>query len=119
MLVDDEQSLLDTSRERIERSLPGVQVLSYSTGPLALSETKGVNLGLAVLDVDMPAMSGLELARALRARAADLPILFLTGTAQQDMEKECELLGGAVCLRKPISGEALVSAIEDLVLRDE
>ncbi len=117
VLVDDDRELLAVSRERIERALPGVQVLSFDSGPEAASAIEDLELGLVILDVDMPVMSGIELARILRARDTDLPILFLTGTAQPDIEQECQRLGHAACLRKPVSGEALISAIESLARR--
>ncbi len=117
LLVDDERALLDATRRRIEVALPQTKILAFVDGHAALAGTADEPLGLAILDVDMPTMSGLELAEALRARSPDLPILFLTGTAKANMANEYERVGAVAWLRKPVSGRILLDAVAAHALR--
>lgn len=118
MLVDDEPELLEATRRRIKVALPSVEVHAFSSARNALEALSGVSPGLAILDVDMPELSGLELAEALRERWADIPVLFLTGTAKSNVVPEFERVGAVGWLRKPISGQVLLDAIAEHALRD-
>ena len=117
VLVDDEPDLLEATRRRIEVALPQVEVHAFTDGRSALEALTGVSLGLAILDVDMPEISGLQLAERLRDRWADLPVLFLTGTAKANVVPEFERVGAVAWLRKPVSGQVLVETILEHALR--
>jgi FixJ family two-component response regulator len=117
-LVDDEPNVLDATRKRLEHALPGVEFLTWLDARQALRETEGRSLGLAVLDVDMPSMSGFELAEALHARTPDLPVVFLTGAAEEPPPDELRRVGAVAWLRKPVRGQVLIDAIEAHILRD-
>jgi len=118
LLVDDEPSLLDATRKRLEHALPGVEFLSFLDGTEALEETVGQALGLAILDVDMPAMSGFQLAERLHARCPDLPILFLTGTHREDVVDDLARVGAVGWFQKPVRGQVLIDAVRDHILCD-
>jgi PAS domain S-box-containing protein len=65
---------------------------------------------LALIDFAMPGMNGAELARALRRRHPDLPIVFVTGFAESDQLEEA--LGGEVAvLKKPFGIEDLAAIV--------
>lgn len=118
LLVDDEPALLEATRARLEHSLPTVEVLVFADGAEALRETEGRPLGLAILDVDMPSMSGFQLAAALHARSPELPVMFLTGTAKQCTPEDLERVGVVAWLQKPVRGQALIDAIKAHILCD-
>lgn len=72
-------------------------------------------LDLAVLDVVMPRIAGLDLARALRERRPDLVVLFVSGYGD---ERAAALtgLGPAVhLLRKPFTGQALAAKVREVI----
>ena len=117
LLVDDEPDLLDATRRRIEVALPEVTIHAFTNGREALSALAGQPVGLAILDVDMPDISGLQLAEKLREAWPDLPVLFLTGTAKANMVPEFERVGAVDWLRKPVSGQVLVDTIASHALR--
>ncbi len=117
VLVDDEPELLEATRRRLEVALPEVDVYAFTDGRNALEALVGVSPGLAILDVDMPEYSGLELAEALRQRWSNLPVLFLTGTAKADVVPEFERVGAVGWLRKPVSGQVLLDSILEHALR--
>jgi len=93
-LVDDDELY----REAVSMDLAdrGFAVLSFADGPSFLEAlNSGIDLQAALLDWAMPAMSGLDLLRAIRARGNKLPVVFLTGHAV--VERELEALDcGAV-----------------------
>ena len=66
---------------------------------------------LALVDYAMPEMNGAELARAMRARRAELPIVFVTGYAESD-QLERALGAEAPILRKPFSISELAAAVQ-------
>lgn len=86
-----------------------------SAHALVLAET--VHPDLAVLDVVLPRMDGLDLAAALRRQEglADLPILFITGSDRIDIRVRADELGSATLLYKPLQQEALQAAILGLL----
>ncbi len=115
LLVDDEPGLLEATRKRLEHALPGVEFLVFLDGREALRETENRSLGLAILDIDMPSMSGFELAEALHARWPELPVLFLTGTTTERLPED---VGAVAWLQKPVRGRVLIDAVNAHVLRD-
>jgi len=117
LLVDDEPLLLEATSQRIHGALPGITILAFTDAADALAATQGESLGLAILDVDMPGMSGLELASRLHARSPELPILFLTGTAKDNLTVEFERVGAIAWLRKPVSGRVLIDTVLEHALR--
>ena len=117
LLVDDEPLLLEATRQRISGALPGTTIFAFTDATDALAATQGAALGLAMLDVDMPGMSGLKLADRLRARSPELPILFLTGTAKDNLTAEFERVGAIAWLRKPVSGRVLIDTVLAHALR--
>ncbi|MCR9165625.1 MAG: response regulator [Nannocystaceae bacterium] len=116
-LVDDDLDLLEATRRRIVVSLPDVEVRIYSDTTDALAALTEVSHGLAILDVDMPGMSGLELAAVLRERRPELPVVFMTGTSKQNMVQEYERVGAVAWLRKPVPGRVLIETILEHALR--
>jgi CheY-like chemotaxis protein len=66
-----------------------------------------------VLDLHMPGGTGLEALRKLRAssRTAMVPVVLLSGTANDSERAEVESLGVSASLRKPVDPEALIEAV--------
>ena len=111
LLVDDEQQLLDATSARIARALPEVEILAFTDGESALSDTADRALGLAILDIDLPGMNGMQVAEALRKRSVELPILFLTGTSKDALADAYEQVGAVGWIQKPAVGQTLIDAI--------
>lgn len=112
LVVDDDPDLLQLVQMQLKGQ--GHRVVAVSSGPAALEAVD--RLGdpeVAVLDVTMPGMSGLELLVELRKRPGteQLPAIFLTARVQpRDIEAGRAL--GAIYLTKPYIASALYSAIE-------
>jgi putative nucleotidyltransferase with HDIG domain len=83
LLVDDDPALLGMVGNYLEDS--GYRTLRVGTGAEALTGSFGADLDAAVLDIGLPGMDGIELARRLRLTRPDLPVIVLTGGGTLDV----------------------------------
>ncbi|ENO88773.1 response regulator [Thauera linaloolentis 47Lol = DSM 12138] len=70
-----------------------------------------------LLDIRMPAMSGLELQQVLRNRGFDAPILFMTGHADVSMAVQAMKCGACDFIEKPFNDQAVLDAVAGAVRR--
>ena len=110
LLVED----LDPVRRTIERLLEaaGCSVASYGSVDEALEATAGKleTFDACVSDVVMPGGSGVDLARALRERRPELPIVLVSGDLRDHVRASVPI--DVVFLQKPFSADALLRAID-------
>lgn len=110
LLVDDSRAsrLLCAT---VMRSLrPDLQLLEAGDGAAALALlTSASSPDLAVLDMNMPGLSGLDLAERLRTTHPDMKLALLTANAQDAIQRRAAGLG-VKFFRKPI-GEAVIADI--------
>jgi two-component system, sensor histidine kinase and response regulator len=120
LVVDDNQ----TNREILQQQLQGWQMLvtCASSGEQALREVTAANnaglpFQLAILDMHMPVMDGLELARALKAQPqlAGLRSLMLTSTCAQPDQRELRDAGILRYVNKPIRRADLYRVINTVL----
>lgn len=116
IVVDDDQDILNLIQLRLGKA--GHQVEIFGDGPSALSGLKLIQAPeVAVLDVTMPGMSGLELLHALREREGlqDLPAVFLSARVLPEEIAAGEAMG-ATYLTKPFVAPVLLQAVEHALL---
>ena len=114
-LVDDEENLRETVAFALRRE--GYRVELYADGLSAWRSFERGLPDLAVLDVLMPQMDGLELCRRVRALSERLPILFLT-SRDEELDRVLGLeLGADDYLCKPFSMRELMARIKVLLRR--
>jgi two-component system response regulator ChvI len=114
-LVDDEESLRETVGFALRRE--GYRVESFADGLAAWQSFERSLPDLAILDVTMPRMDGLELCRRLRALSERLPILFLT-SRDEEFDRVLGLeLGADDYLCKPFSMRELAARVKVLLRR--
>jgi FixJ family two-component response regulator len=116
-VVDDDDSVRN-SLQRLIRSA-GLEVKVFASAKEFLNSDHLRDTRCLILDVQMPAMSGLELQRLLARAAIEIPVIFIT--AQEDESARSQALrdGAVDYLLKPFSEEALLSAIHAAVGREE
>ena len=78
-LVDDDRNILTSVSTALEAE--GYRVTTYTDGAAALDGFKTAPPDLAILDIKMPQMDGIETLRKLRAKS-NLPVIFLTSTEE-------------------------------------
>jgi CheY-like chemotaxis protein len=117
VLVDDDQDLCDLLKMQLEASGKfQVTVSSHSESALALIKNKRPDL--AILDINMPEIHGVELAATLaqNPETAGIPILYLTGMVSPE---EVNKLGGGHSLQTLVSKQSpiteLITAIDSLL----
>lgn len=114
-LVDDEESIRETVGMALRRA--GYRVDVYPDGAEAWRAFEGELPEVAILDILMPRMDGLEVCRRLRARSQALPILFLT-SKDEEFDRVLGLeLGADDYLVKPFSVRELVARVRVLFRR--
>ncbi|MBF0515317.1 MAG: response regulator [Desulfovibrionaceae bacterium] len=111
LLVDDEEAILDTLRKRLTRR--GYGVLTANSGAAALDELQENPVDVAVLDVKMPGMDGIELLALIKQRHPRVEVIMLTGHANVEAAMRGMELGAFDYLMKPADFEDLLYKIED------
>lgn len=114
LVVDDEPLVRMVAVEVLEEI--GYQVLECEDGPSALRilNTRR-DIDILVTDVGLPnGMNGRQLADAVRLQRPDLPILFVTGYAENAVLNHGHLEHGMQVLTKPFSSEALARRVAEL-----
>ena len=93
----------------------GPRAMEFEDPEAALDTLAGLPLTepcCLLLDVRMPRMSGLEVHEALRERAANLPVIYMTGHADVPLAVEAMRKGALTFLEKPLDDMALADALE-------
>ena len=117
LIADDDEDIRHLIAFRLERS--GYTVVSAQDGAEALALAREHVPDLAVLDVRMPKLDGLEVTRALRADEATrrMPIILLTAKVQDgDVQRGFDA-GADDYVRKPFSPQELRSRVQAILGR--
>ncbi|HEV2149025.1 MAG TPA: response regulator [Longimicrobiaceae bacterium] len=111
LLVEDNEAIRGAFSVLLQES--GYRVLQAASGAEALAASADERPHLVLLDLGLPDMSGLEVARALRARdeTRDTPIVALTGRALETDAEACMAAGCSDYLTKPVDTEQLLRVL--------
>ncbi|HKK35389.1 MAG TPA: response regulator transcription factor [Paracoccaceae bacterium] len=115
-LVDDDRNILTSVSIALESE--GYEVRTYTDGAAALAALSATPPDLAVLDIKMPRMDGMELLRRLRQKS-DLPVIFLTSKDEEIDEVLGLRMGADDYVRKPFSQRLLIERIRAVLRRRE
>jgi len=115
-LVDDDRNILTSVSIALESE--GFEVRTYSDGATALTALNQTPPDVAVFDIKMPRMDGMELLRRLRQKS-DLPVLFLTSKDEEIDEVLGLRMGADDYIRKPFSQRLLIERIRAVLRRRE
>ncbi len=114
-IVDDDVSVRRSTRRLLRSS--GFRAEAYASAEEFLDSKSAAETACLILDLRMPAMNGLELQRRLAQNGDHVPIIFLSAHASEEDERSALRAGAVQFLRKPISKEALLSAIRNALKR--
>jgi two-component system, OmpR family, response regulator ChvI len=115
-LVDDDKNILESVSMLLEQE--GYHIRSFSDPAAALTALTTSPPDLAILDIKMPRMDGLELLRRLR-QSADLPVIFLTSKDEEIDELMGLNAGADDYIRKPFSQRLLLERVRAVLRRAE
>ncbi|GLC25228.1 PAS domain-containing protein [Roseisolibacter agri] len=113
LLVEDEAAVRATARRIMERHGYAVLEARHGADALMLWQTHGREVTAVVTDLRMPEMGGRELASVLREDRPDLPLVLVTGYADQPLV--AHLGRGTAYVEKPFTGDALLAALRQVV----
>src|SRR5271154_6530072 len=111
LLVDDLPLLLHAVAKLLEGPFEVVGMVS--DGQAALDATSALEPDLIVLDISMPGMSGIEVARELKRRGNKVKIVFLTVHEDSDILATCLSAGGLGYVVKVLMQTDLIPAISE------
>src|SRR5438105_2760287 len=113
-LVDDDRNILTSVSIALEAE--GYRILTYTDGASALDGFKTTPPDLAILDIKMPRMDGMELLRRLRQKS-DMPVIFLTSKDEEIDELFGLKMAAEDLMRKPVSQRLLVERVKAVMRR--
>ena len=111
LVVDDDEKLLRTMAERLV--LNDFDVTTASEGKQAIKAAKKGHFDVAILDLKMPGMDGMEILKILKKKHKFLEIIILTGYASLESAVESTKLGAFGYLEKPYKFDNLLEKLKD------
>src|SRR3979409_385478 len=113
-LVDDDRNILTSVSIALETE--GYRIQTYTDGASALDGLRHSPPNLAIFDIKMPRMDGMELLRRIRQKT-DLPVIFLTSKDDEIDELFGLKMGADDFIRKPFSQRLLVERVKAVMRR--
>jgi DNA-binding response OmpR family regulator len=120
LIVDDEPQIVRVLRGYLESA--GFEVLTAYSGHEALSALGRASVDLVVLDLNMPDMDGLDVARSIRrspSRTTDVPIIMVTARVEETDRLIGLELGADDYVTKPFSPREVVARVRAVLRRTE
>ena len=114
LLIEDEQELVRVLRSYLEQA--GFNVLSALRGDTGLTTWESSKPDLVILDLNLPGIDGLDVARAIR-RKADTPIIMLTARVEETDRLIGLELGADDYVTKPFSPREVVARVRAVLRR--
>ena len=117
VIIDDEESAVDELQYQLN-CIDYVEVVAtYTDGIKACDEIDQLNVDVVFLDIEMPEITGVELARKLLKKDTSISIVFIT--AYPDYAIDAYDIGAVHYLLKPIKQEKLIQALERITHTNE
>jgi FixJ family two-component response regulator len=113
-VVDDDESVC-RSFGRLLRAA-GIQPITYDSAESFLTDTKHPQFACLLLDIQLGAMSGIELAQRLATEGGRIPIIFITAHDSPEARAEAKAAGCAAYFRKTDSGAEVLEAIRRVAI---
>jgi FixJ family two-component response regulator len=109
IVVDDDVSMALAIARLL--SAAGWVVRTYGAAEEVLGDVHLARVGMLVLDIQLPGMSGLEFFRKLRAKGIAPPAIFITAQDREDMRDQAVEMGAVAFFTKPFEGSELIQVI--------
>lgn len=113
LLVDDETGFLDVLRKRLSKR--GLEVVPAASGTEAIQTLRKQDFDVAVLDLKLGDMDGIEVLQVFKKMVPDLPVIMLTGHGSEQAAREGMAHGAFDYLLKPCDLEKLLAKINEAV----
>lgn len=120
LVVDDEKSILEMLKYCLEHE--GHMVITAETGQMAMNWIKEVKLDLAIVDLGLPDVSGIQVCEFLKEdpKTRSTPVIILTGNTSNEARIKSNLCANAeLFLNKPIEIDDLRKAVSTILEKAE
>ena len=111
-VVDDDPSMCRMLARGIEAA--GFEVAIFPSAEEFLVSGRAIHTACLILDVDLPGMNGIELQKLLNESGVEIPIVFISGHADEQTGNRALEAGAIGFFNKPFSIEGLVATIQNL-----
>jgi FixJ family two-component response regulator len=108
-VVDDDESVRESLPDLLKEL--GYSVRAFSSAQEFLASDCVGETRCLILDIAMPGMTGPDLQQELRIRGQEIPIIFITAQADENIRPRSLEQGAVECLLKPFSDTALFEAL--------
>ncbi len=114
VLVDDDAQVVKNVSKALKKLRPTWEVVGVDSGIEALLRMQTLAPDVVVLDIFMPELDGFEMCRRMGARqeTSGIKLIAMTGRHTADVEKKSLAAGAFACLKKPLAGPDLITAVE-------
>jgi DNA-binding response OmpR family regulator len=108
-IVDDDPSV----RRGLSRLLSALhwEVLTFPSAEDFLLSYPSLQIDLAILDIHLPGMTGIDLALRLKELSSPVHVILMTAQSSAETQEALSLVSPTVCLCKPFTREQLLGAI--------
>lgn len=113
LLVDDDPEILNILRDMLR--LKGHKVVATSDGEKALDLLASSHFDLVITDLGMPVVSGWEIAKRVKEKDGNTPVVMITGWGAQYEDEDLGSRGVDLMLAKPLSWDKLLGSIERML----
>ena len=110
LLVDDEKHFVEVLRKRLTKR--NIDVTAAYSGTVGIQAVRKVDFDVAILDLKMGDMDGLEVLRTFKRMYVDMEVIILTGHGTEETVQEGMKLGALAYLSKPCDFEELIGVIK-------
>ena len=118
LIVDDERDIVKALMIRLQGA--GYEVVAAFDGAQGVFMAHKEKPDLIILDIRMPAGDGFSVAQRLKrsTHTFTIPVIFLTGSPEQNAEEKAMALGARFYVKKPYDPEELLDAIKRALEKD-
>jgi DNA-binding response OmpR family regulator len=112
LLVDDEEGFVDVMSKRMAKR--NIQVTKALSGTEGIRALRHQDYDVAVIDLKMEDMDGIEVLTILKKMTPDMPVIMLTGHGSEQAAREGIRIGASDYLTKPCELETLIRKIREV-----
>jgi CheY-like chemotaxis protein len=113
LIIDDNPEILEVLRDMLR--LKGHRVTATNSGPEALHLIESQDYDLILTDLGMPAVSGWDIAKSVKAKDPHVPVILATGSSDQYDEDDLTASCVDRILSKPFNWDRLIETVADLL----
>jgi DNA-binding NarL/FixJ family response regulator len=115
LIADDHAVVRRGLRDILAEALPGVNFIEARTGDEVISQLGKTQIGLAVLDINMPGRSGLDVLKDIKLSHPRLPVIILSVQPEEQYAVRCLRAGAAAYISKDSAADELGKAAKKIL----